>query len=99
MCCLVRKCCRGLDFHLAMCSDHFAAESENADNSLMITQFALLALLTAPVAEPLPLQSRIQDLVADYKGKVAVACVHLKTREGYSLHADNVMPTASLVKL
>ena len=46
-----------------------------------------------------PLASRINDLVADYKGKVAVACVHLETRARFNRHADDVMPTASLIKL
>jgi beta-lactamase class A len=64
----------------------------------MLTQLAFLVLAT-PAAEPLPLHSRIQDLVADYKGKVAVACLHLANRERYTLHADDVMPTASLIKL
>jgi beta-lactamase class A len=65
----------------------------------MILQFAILASLTLPAAEPIPLASRINDLVADYKGKVAVACVHLGKREQFALHADDVMPTASLIKL
>lgn len=64
-----------------------------------MTYLALFAALAGPVAEPIPLASRINDLVADYKGKVAVACLHLETREKFELHAADVMPTASLIKL
>ena len=60
---------------------------------------SLLLALVGPVAEPIPLDSRINELVAGYKGKVAVACLHLDTREKFELHADDVMPTASLIKL
>jgi beta-lactamase class A len=64
-----------------------------------MTHLTLLLALAGPGAEPIPLASRINDLVADYKGKVAVACLHLETREKFELHADDVMPTASLIKL
>src|SRR6186997_1700499 len=64
-----------------------------------MTYLALFAALGGPVAEPIPLASRVNDLVADYKGKVAVAFLHLDTREKFELHADDVMPTASLIKL
>src|SRR5262245_37153693 len=63
---------------------------------IAITLF--LALATTG-AEPIPLASRINNLAADYKGKVSVACLHLETREKFELHADDVMPTASLIKL
>src|SRR5262245_29305663 len=62
-------------------------------------QLTLLLALAIPGAEPTPLASRINHLIAGYKGKVAVACLHLETREKFELHADDVMPTASLIKL
>jgi beta-lactamase class A len=65
----------------------------------MLLHLALFAPLVLPAAEPTPLAFRINDLLADYKGKVAVACVHLETRERFDRNADDVMPTASLIKL
>src|SRR5262249_51270333 len=55
----------------------------------------------APVAcaaEP-SLESRIAPLAKEHKGKVAVAVKNLKTGEEYYLNADEVMGTASLIKL
>ncbi len=65
----------------------------------MFFQLAVIATLTAPVTERIPLESRLHDLVAAHKGKVAIACEHLVTHERFLLHADDVMPTASLIKL
>ena len=65
----------------------------------MFAGIALLAALTLPAAEPVPLASRINSLVAEHKGKVAVACVNLANHEQFMLHADDVMPTASLIKI
>jgi len=65
----------------------------------MLTYLCLVACAGLPAAEPIALAPRINALVADYKGKVAVACLHLETREKFELHADDVMPTASLIKL
>ena len=45
------------------------------------------------------LESRIQPLAEKHKGKVAVAVKNLASGEGYALNADEVMPTASLIKL
>jgi beta-lactamase class A len=45
------------------------------------------------------LEARIAPLVQKHKGVVAVAVKHLKTGEEFYLNADQVMPTASLIKL
>ena len=63
----------------------------------------LLALVTLTImaqpASAADLESRIAPLVKEHKGKVAVAVKHLKTGESFYLHADDAMPTASLIKL
>jgi beta-lactamase class A len=56
------------------------------------------AILAQP-ASAADLEARISPLVKDHKGKVAVAVKHLKTGESFYLHADDAMPTASLIKL
>ncbi|MDB5307645.1 MAG: per1 [Gemmataceae bacterium] len=45
------------------------------------------------------LETRITALAKDHKGKVAVAVKHLTTGDEFYLNADEVMPTASLIKL
>ena len=40
----------------------------------------------------------IEPLIHAHKGKVAVAVKNLRTGETYLYHADEVMPTASLIK-
>jgi beta-lactamase class A len=45
------------------------------------------------------LESRLVPLAKAHKGKVAIAVKHLGTGESYYLKADEVMPTASLIKL
>jgi D-alanyl-D-alanine carboxypeptidase (penicillin-binding protein 5/6)/beta-lactamase class A len=45
------------------------------------------------------LDSRIAPLTKAHKGKVAIAVKQLTTGENYTLNADEVMPTASLIKL
>lgn len=57
------------------------------------------ALLLAPPAAAADLEATLAPLVKDHKGTVAVAVRHLKTGEEYFLNADEVMPTASLIKL
>lgn len=49
--------------------------------------------------EPSSLASRIEPIAKSHKGKVAVAVKHLGTGKGFALDADEVMPTASLIKL
>jgi beta-lactamase class A len=44
------------------------------------------------------LESRLKALIAAHKGKVAVAVKHLGTGESFRYHAEDVMPTASLIK-
>jgi D-alanyl-D-alanine carboxypeptidase (penicillin-binding protein 5/6)/beta-lactamase class A len=65
----------------------------------MLPTFALLAATLIPAAEPIPLASRINGLIAEHKGNVTVACVHLGTGERLIIRGDEVMPTASLIKL
>jgi beta-lactamase class A len=57
---------------------------------------ALAVLLLAPAPT---LEARIAPLAKAHKGKVAVAVKNLKTGEEFYLAADEVMPTASLIKL
>jgi beta-lactamase class A len=59
--------------------------------------FSLCALRA--LCGELSLSSRIEPIAKAHKGKVAVAVKHLGTGEAFALHADEVMPTASLIKL
>jgi len=45
------------------------------------------------------LEARLAPLAKAHKGKVAIAVKHLGTGEAYYLHADEPMPTASLIKV
>jgi len=45
------------------------------------------------------LEARLNPLVKEHKGKVAIAVKHLRNGTSYFLHADEPMPTASLIKL
>jgi beta-lactamase class A len=45
------------------------------------------------------LEDRIAPIARAHKGKIAVAVKHLATGEEFYLNADEVMPTASLIKL
>ena len=65
----------------------------------MLMSLSLLCLLPTFGDEPIPLRSRLIDLSADHKGKVAIACVHLGTGERFDQNSDAVMPTASLIKI
>jgi beta-lactamase class A len=64
---------------------------------------AILALVTLlPIsahAADKDLEARIAPLTKEHKGRVAVAVKNLKTGGAYSLNADEIMPTASLIKL
>jgi beta-lactamase class A len=44
------------------------------------------------------LESRLMPIIKAHKGKVAVAVKHLSSGESFRHHADQVMPTASLIK-
>ncbi len=45
------------------------------------------------------LEDRLAPLAKDHKGKVALAVKNLETGESYYFNADEVMPTASLIKI
>ena len=58
------------------------------------------AVLRGAAADPSPkLEDRLAPLAKAHKGKVAVAVKNLATAEEFYLNADEVMPTASLIKL
>jgi beta-lactamase class A len=67
--------------------------------------FALAVLPSAAEAQTLALkanaalQERLAPLARAHKGKVALAVKHLETGEGFTFNADEVMPTASLIKV
>src|ERR1051326_544515 len=71
----------------------------------MVSRRRLLAASLAGAAVPaLParaedLGSRLTPLIQAHKGEVAVGVRHLVTGEGFSYHAEDPMPTASLIKL
>jgi beta-lactamase class A len=67
----------------------------------MLHTVTLLAALACPAADPtyLGLADRLETLAALHHGKVAIALKHLGTGETYFRDADDVMPTASLIKL
>lgn len=62
-----------------------------------IVALAFSAALIARGAEP-ELQSRLEPLIKAHKGKVAMAVLGLKSGEAFYYHADDPMPTASLIK-
>ena len=62
----------------------------------LLAHFSLCPLCLC--AEP-SLEVRLASLAKDHKGKVAIAVKHLKNGTSYYLHADEPMPTASLIKL
>jgi D-alanyl-D-alanine carboxypeptidase (penicillin-binding protein 5/6) len=59
----------------------------------------LLGLLICPYASAQSLADRLRPLITSHEGEVAVAVKHVKTGESFSHHADEPMPTASLIKL
>jgi beta-lactamase class A len=62
----------------------------------------ILFLLAAPLvsaAEPTPLETKVREIAAAHKGKVTVAVKNLATGEGFAIDGDEVMQTASLIKL
>jgi beta-lactamase class A len=60
----------------------------------------VVIMLTAhvPVGADESLESRLLPLIQAHKGKVAVAIKHLDTGASFTYHADEPMPTASLIK-
>ncbi len=68
---------------------------------LLVTLLSLSPFATSPAEadEPSPtLSARLTPLIEAHKGKVAVAVKDLKTGETFFYHADEPMPTASLIK-
>jgi beta-lactamase class A len=67
----------------------------------MLRSFAIAAVLviSAGSAVAADLDEAVATLAKRHKGKVAVALKNLKTGEEFYLNADEVMPTASLIKL
>jgi beta-lactamase class A len=57
------------------------------------------SLLAAEPAVETSLQTRLGLLIKAHQGKVALAVKNLETGESYYHNADEVMPTASLIKL
>ncbi len=62
-----------------------------------IALFTLISALRA--AEPSALEKAILPIAEAHKGKIAVAVKNFATGESYQLRGDEVMPTASLIKL
>ena len=64
-----------------------------------------MVAVAVAVAAPSParaddsLESSLMPLIKAHKGKVAVAVKNLDTGESFAYHADEPMPTASLIKL
>src|ERR1700730_17487977 len=67
--------------------------------SLLLVLGLTLAQPAIGRAEESALQGRLAPLAKAHKGKVAIAVKNLSTGESYALNADEVMPTASLIKL
>jgi D-alanyl-D-alanine carboxypeptidase len=61
--------------------------------------FVSLTASGALCAQPPTLESEIQPLIAEHKGRVAVAIKDLTTSESFALQGDEPMPTASLIKV
>lgn len=61
----------------------------------------ILSSLSPPClcGEPAPLSAKLEPLVKAHKGKVAIAVKHLESGDTYFVNKDEVMPTASLIKL
>jgi beta-lactamase class A len=63
---------------------------------------ALASLLLVAATDPSPppsLEGRLAPLARAHKGRVAIAVKNLETGESYYLNADEVMSTASLIKV
>jgi beta-lactamase class A len=71
----------------------------------MVLRFGLALIVLSSLCplclcgEPSSLEDRLAPLAKAHKGKVAIAVKHLVTGETYYLNADEVMPTASLIKV
>jgi beta-lactamase class A len=65
----------------------------------MLSALILSTLLAADPSSDPSLESRLSPLAEAHKGKVALAVKNLETGESYYHNADEVMPTASLIKV
>ena len=66
---------------------------------LSLTVALLFSLCPLCLCGEPSLESRLAPLAREHKGKVALAVKNLETGESYYLNADEVMPTASLIKV
>ncbi len=58
----------------------------------------IAAAAILPSDDESPLEGRLRPLIEAHRGRVAVAMKHLETGESFDHHADDVFPTASLIK-
>jgi beta-lactamase class A len=66
--------------------------------TIYVVGSVLLAVSHSRAGDDSPLAQRLQPLVEAHRGRVALAVKHLDTGESFALRADEVMPTASLIK-
>lgn len=59
----------------------------------------LVAFISPLLSADPTLESRVKPIADKHKGKIAVAVKNLTTGENYTLNADEVMQTASLIKV
>ena len=60
---------------------------------------AVVALLVSTDLPAQTLETRIKPLIEAHRGEVAIAIKHLGTGDEFRHNADQVMPTASLIKV
>jgi beta-lactamase class A len=65
----------------------------------MATALLLVTLLSAEPSAETSLPARLDPLAEAHEGKAAIAVKNLETGESYYRNADEVMPTASLIKI
>jgi beta-lactamase class A len=65
----------------------------------MLTALLVSTLFVVDLPEESGLQKRLAPLAKAHQGKIALAVKNLETGESYCLNADEVMPTASLIKI
>jgi beta-lactamase class A len=72
---------------------------EHPMNRTLISAILVLGLIPLGLGGETSLAKRLTVLAKAHKGNVAIAFKHLKSGECFFLNADQVMPTASLIKL
>ena len=65
----------------------------------MLSALILSTFIAADPTGETSLESRLAPLAEAHQGKVAIAVKNLQTGESYYRNADEVMPTASLIKV